>query len=119
MTIQAERAAVLDDLDAVGIPATTDPAMLLALLGQARYAALLLPPAQVKGGYGLESLRFDQPVILAASAPDADALIHLLDALPAAFGVLLPNEPADWQPYDTGDAVLPAYRITSPRITTP
>lgn len=110
-----ELAAVVTELQAAGIPATSDPALVWALASQADVAALLGWPEDVSLAFNKNQVRFTVPVQLCSRGPDLQAQPRLLGALPAALRVLKPQSAAAPDQISQGDSVMPAYRIASPR----
>lgn len=113
--IADEQADIITDLQAVGIPATSDPAKVWALASQSDVVALLEWPEDVSLAFAGNKLRFTQPVKLCSRGPDLQAQPRLLAALPAALNVLRPQQLTRPDSVGQGDAEMPAYLIVSPR----
>lgn len=108
-----ELEAIVTELEARGVPATTDPTDVWTLAAQADTAVALVGVPESVGLVGLPGrVRLEVPVTLAARGPDVDGYGRVLAALPSVLWALRAQEPAMPQRHTRGDASMPAYQIT-------
>jgi hypothetical protein len=117
--LTADRAALVSELTATGVPATVDPGQVLGIITASGVCALVAPTVTYQPiTYGLD---FDMvvPVWLVTSEPyDSDAVERLDEALVAIWPVVHPSEPATRDTWTAADAQLPALLIPTPRHVT-
>ena len=110
-----ELAAMVEELTAAGIAASTLPADLWALAAHVDVAALVGPPDEVTLVKLDGTLRFEVPVTLAARGPDVDAYARLYEVLPTVLHTMRPLEPARQQRFTRNEASMVAYIVTCSR----
>lgn len=113
--IEPERAQIVAELQAVGVAATLDPAVVLQLAAAHGVAAIVGPATDVRVGFGAPSATFTVAVRLVAPTPEVSAYPALTAVLPDVLYALQARVPAVAGPVTVGETDLPGYTIDTAR----